>query len=63
MELKDNKEFVDSYIKIVKLFEENMIKEHMPLYWFDIYLPKVFADIAIGKCLEFLKQIRKDDKK
>lgn len=39
----------DVYKNLVKIFEEQMLKENMPLWFFDLYLPDIFARRFISK--------------
>lgn len=50
----------EAYEDIVKAFEKTMIENNIPLYWFDMYLPKIFAERALCKAMEISKQIKKE---
>lgn len=53
----------DVYKKLVKIFEEQMLKENMPLWFFDLYLPDIFAKKTINKGIKtYFKIIESEDK-
>ena len=52
-----------TYTDLVKIFEKTMIEEKMPLWFFDIYLPALFAKRTINKAITIFSEIQKSEDK
>lgn len=53
----------DVYKNLVKIFEEQMLKENMPLWFFDLYLPDIFARKTIKEEIKtYFKIAESEDK-
>ena len=53
------KNFTECYMEIFKLIESTMKENKMPLWFFDVYLPKFYTERMICMGLKFIEKERR----